>query len=493
MREQFEYIRQGQEVRQNLIFIKGELKRPEGRRELRKLFLDAPGVLLSLLDDTDPKIRKNAALVLGNVGTEECREAILKAYRREEKRFVKSAYPEALSGCDCSDCIKELKSRRKELLEEPQTIETQKHQQEELRALNTLLAFYEKAKGHEFTGYSRPSDVVLITHQNYRQVTLKEITEGKTVLLKAGVKVLGGNLEALLKIRTSRELLFCLDIAGELRADTAAEQLAASNLLDLLEELHQGEGAFYFRIECKSRMTLEERSSFTKKLAAGLEVLTEGRLVNSTSDYEAELRLVETKKGGFYPLLKLYTLPDRRFAYRKNSVAASIRPERAALCMELAADYLKENARVLDPFCGVGTMLVERNYRVHADTLYGVDVYEPAIAGARENTEIARMTAHYIHRDFRDFTHEYLFDEIITNFPAKGKNLNGHTLEFLYGKFFDRVEELLRPGGFVLLYSHDRAFVNRQIGEHKSFKLLEVWPMGGKEESWLFAIRFADR
>ena len=138
-------------------------------------------------------------------------------------------------------------------------------------------------------------------------------------------------------------------------------------------------------------------------------------------------------------------------------------------------------------------MLVERNYRVHADTLYGVDVYEPAIAGARENTEIARMTAHYIHRDFRDFTHEYLFDEIITNFPAKGKNLNGHTLEFLYGKFFDRVEELLRPGGFVLLYSHDRAFVNRQIGEHKSFKLLEVWPMGGKEESWLFAIRFADR
>jgi len=491
LREQFGYIKQGHEIRKNLISVKEELKRPEGRRELRKLFLEEPKVLLSLLDEADPKIRKNAALVLGNVGTEECREAILKAYRMEEKRFVKSAYPEALAGCDCSGCIKELKSRRKELLDEIPTIETQKHQQEELRALNTLLSFYEKAKGHKFMGFSEPSDVILITHPDYRQVTLKNITEGQTVLIKAGVKVLGGNLENLLKIRTFRELLFCLNIAGELKADTASEQLASSNLLSLLKELHHGEGAFYFRIECKGRMTLEQRSSFTKKLAARLEILTGGRLINSTSNYEAELRLVETKKGGFYPLLKLYTLPDRRFAYRKNAVSASIRPERAALCMELAADYLKENARVLDPFCGVGTMLVERNYRVHADTLYGVDIYEPAIAGARGNTEIARMTAHYIHRDFQDFTHEYLFDEIVTNFPAKGKNLNGHTLEFLYGKFFDRVGELLRPGGFVLLYSHDRAFVNRQMMNHGSLKLLEEWPMGGKEESWLFAIRFS--
>ena len=108
----------------------------------------------------------------------------------------------------------------------------------------------------------------------------------------------------------------------EISGEQAAEKLASSELLPLLKELHQGEGPFYFRIECRSRMTLEERSAFTKKLAARLEVLTGGQLVNSTSDYELELRLVETREGGFYPLLKLFTLPDRRFAYRKNSVAA---------------------------------------------------------------------------------------------------------------------------------------------------------------------------
>ena len=95
-----------------------------------------------------------------------------------------------------------------------------------------------------------------------------------------------------------------------------------------------------------------------------------------------------------------------------------------------------------------------------------------------------------MHRDFRDFTHTYPFDEIVTNFPAKGKTRNGHELEFLYGRFFDRAEELLCPGGLILLYSHDPAFVQRQIREHKDMRLLKEWPMGDKEGSCLFALRY---
>ena len=490
MREQFEYIRKNENIRQNLISIKAELKGGQGLEELRALFDREPEVLLSQLRHEDAKVRKNAALILGSLGTPACQEALWEAYGRETQRFVRSVYPEALKGCDCGELLAGLKERRKELLREEETPETGKHRQEELRALNALLARYEKPKGHRFTGFLRPSDVILVTHRDYREITLEQIEEGQCVLLKAGVKVLGGNPEELMKLRTFRGLLFCLN-CQELSKEQTAEELAGSDLLPLMEELHQGEGPFYFRIECKSRMSLERRSAFTKKLAARLEVLTKGRLINSTSDYELELRLVETRTGDFYPLVKLFTLPDRRFAYRKNSVAASIRPEQAALFMELAGEYLKEDARVLDPFCGVGTMLIERNYRVHADTLYGVDIYGPAIVGARENTEIARMTAHYVQRDFRDFTHEYPFDEIVTNFPAKGKTRNGHELEFLYVKFFDRAEELLCPGGVVLLYSHDPTFVRRQIREHGAMRILKEWPMGGKEESWLFAIRFA--
>lgn len=489
MREQFEYIKQNQELRQNLIAMRAELRSGKGQGELRNLFEKEPEVLLDLLGNSDPKVRKNAALLLGALGTKDCGEALWKAYGEETQLFVRGAYLEALKGCDCSKYLKDLKNRKKELYKVEQGEENRKHQQEELSALNALIYQYEKPKKHEFTGLSRPSDVVLITHRDYREITAKQITAGRAVFLRAGVKILGADLEELLSIRTIQELLFCIN-TEELKKDSAVQQLMDSDLLTLLRELHQGEGPFFFRIECKSRMDSGQRISFTKKLAADLEYGTGGTLVNSTTDYELELRLVETKAGGFYPLLKLYTLPDHRFRYRKNSVAASIRPAKAALFMELARPWLKEGARVLDPFCGVGTMLLERNYLVHGDTLYGVDQYGPAIAGARENAEIAGVPAHFVNRNFLDFTHEYPFDEIVTNFPVKGGSLTGHQLEFLYGKFFEKAEELLKPEGFVLLYSHDRAFVKRQIREHKAMKLLKEWPMGGREESWLYAIGY---
>ena len=40
----------------------------------------------------------------------------------------------------------------------------------------------------------------------------------------------------------------------------------------------------------------------------------------------------------------------------------------------LAKPYLKEDAAVLDPFCGVGTMLIERNKVLPARSLYGIDI-----------------------------------------------------------------------------------------------------------------------
>ena len=84
--------------------------------------------------------------------------------------------------------------------------------------------------------------------------------------------------------------------------------------------------------------------------------------MNSTSHYEVELRLVENKAGDFNLMIKLFTYKDPRFRYRREAMSSSIQPVNAALAMKLAQKYLKEGAQVLDPFCGVGTMLIERNY-----------------------------------------------------------------------------------------------------------------------------------
>ena len=87
-------------------------------------------------------------------------------------------------------------------------------------------------------------------------------------------------------------------------------------------------------------------------------------------------RQTKNKDGRFNVMVKLFTMEDRRFDYRKEVVASSIRPVNAALLVQLAKDYMIEDARVLDPFCGVGTMLIERQKKIVADTSYRLHIYE---------------------------------------------------------------------------------------------------------------------
>ena len=152
----------------------------------------------------------------------------------------------------------------------------------------------------------------------------------------------------------------------------AAETIASSKLVEFLEERHKGETPFYFRVEVKmqttsvinskdgaknkgggkneqEKRTLEEKLKFVKKFVYALEEKSQGKLINTTSDYEVELRLVENKEGRFNVMVKLYTMEDHRFDYRQEVVASSIRPVNAALLVQLAKEYMIEDARVLDP------------------------------------------------------------------------------------------------------------------------------------------------
>ena len=167
-----------------------------------------------------------------------------------------------------------------------------------------------------------------------------------------------------------------------------------------------------------------------------------------------------------------------------------MQPALAAVLAELAKPYMKENARVLDPFCGVGTLLFERNYAVHADTLYGTDIFGPAIKAARENAATAGIPAHFINKDMRDFSHDYKFDEIITDMPGEGKNRTAHDVDCLYRALFERAEALLRPGSMIFVYAHDRGYAKRWIRENKELKLEKEWRISEKEDTWYLAVRY---
>lgn len=469
------------EIRSNLSALRAKLR--EGvdaayDREIVETFVqEHEAFILGLLAAEDAKTRKNAALLLGDLKYPNAAEALYDAFVKENTLFVRSAYLDALSQMDVSGKLPEIKQRLAELSAQEVAEENRKHADEELRALRRIVIRYEGIAKHKFDRKQQKNQVLLFCNKNGRE-TVRRMTGGRVHPL--GVLVETDDLIPLMQVRTYREMLFPLG-GGKLidsEPKTAASEVCAS-LITLCEKYHKEEMPFYFRIECKAPMTLEQKSNFTKRMGAELERLSNGKLINSTSDYEVELRLIANREGHFFPCVKFYTLKDHRFRYRKNSISASIHPSQAALMMELAAPYLKEGAQVMDPFCGVGTMLIERDIRVPAGDMYGTDTFGEAIEKARENASLAGEEIHYIHRDFFDFHHDYLFDEIVTNMPVRGK-MTKEELDRLYARFFDKATEILKKNAVIVMYTQETGFVKKQLRLHREYMLLQEYCMQEK-------------
>ena len=344
---------------------------------------------------------------------------------------------------------------------------------------------------HQFIGWKYPLDCILLTNPLHKNLTESEITDGTILPFKAGVRVVTDNIGHLLDIRTYSELLIVVPGLSTVSNQPveAAKTIIKSNLLMLLRSIHQEKTPFYFRIEMRTKMPLDRKSIYTKKLSGELEMLSKRQFINATSSYEVELRLIENQKGTFNVLLKIMTLPDERFSYRKESVAASIRPIVAAELVALARDYMIEDSRTLDPFCGVGTMLIERQKIVKGNTSYGIDFYELAIEKARSNTEAAGQIVHYINRDFFDFTHEYLFDEIFTNMPFATGHKSNYEIEELYHRFFVKAREVLTSDGTIIMYTHNSELVV-YLSEEFGYEIVDSFMITKKENTKLYIIKF---
>lgn len=483
-------LKERQEPRKNLIELKQELKDEDARKELLAVLQGDYSLFTGLLEDSEPKVRGNAALILGRLKQDENAGALYQAYEREQKRFVKSDYLKALAQLDCSVYKAQLENRLVELETYHPTAEEEKHIREELAALRKLVGGGTARTKHYFQAYDRAWEVILTTGKQYQQITAEQVREGKVTILKSGVRVYTSHLKSVFRIPTYRELLFPLEkkkIPGDFKE--AAKALAESNLLEFLYRAHGAKDDFYFRMSLQSPRPLDQRGLFIKKCSFALEQETGRKLKNSASDYELEIRLIENRDGEFLPLVKLYTFREERFAYRKNTVATSIKPEQAALIARLAKPYMTEQAQILDPFCGVGTMLIERDKVCRTNVMYGIDMFGEAIAKAKENTALAKKEAYYINRDFFEFTHRYRFDEIYTNMPERGRKSRTEQDE-LYAAFFDKAKEVLKEHGRIIMYSNEKNYVKKQLRLHKEFTLLREFPMDEKDNYYLFVISY---
>ena len=496
IKEVWEQIRNGEEVRQNLSKIRQEIKDNGERRKLSSFVEGKETVLIKLLQSEDAKTRKNAALLMGDLRNPSFLAHIWKAYQEEEQLFVKSSYLSAMGNFDYREYLDAMKAQLAVLEKETLTEENRKHVIEEMRKLSSLIIHIEGGSTHKFIGWDEAYDIFLITNRNFRELTSNELMalepKAKTKLMGAGVMARVANLNWIREIRTYQELLFV--VRGmetcEMESDKIAHTVVNSPLLTFLAKSHEGKAPYHFRLELKSKKDLGQKSVFLKKLASKIESLSDRKLINTTENYEFELRLIENKLGNCNIMVKLFTLKDTRFTYRKEVIPTSIKPVNAALAVALSKEYMKEDGQVLDPFCGVGTMLIERHKAVRANTSYGIDIQEDAILKARENAATARQVIHFINRDFFQFTHDYLFDEVITNMPFKIGRFTDEEVYDIYKRFFQIIPGFLKKGAVLILYTHNKEHVV-QLADRTSFRILKDYEISKKEGTDVIILRYA--
>lgn len=484
------------EVRQNLSQLRKEIKEQMNKNQFLQVLENKFDTLISLLFHEDAKTRKNVALLMGDLACKEFLDPLYEAYCREKQLFIKSSYLQAIQHLDYRKYLNEFKNKMTEMSKIVIDDSNRKHIAEEMRALTNLVVTMEGVRMHKFIGYQEPSEIILLTNRRHIEVTMEQLRAivtldtSKAKMMSAGIRLQENCLDKILPIRTYQEILYL--VRGmkmcEMNPEIAAKTIAESQLLDFLTIRHKGKVPFYFRVELKSKMPLDKKSAFTKKLSSEIERLTNRTLINTTSQYEIEIRLIENKEGICNVLVRLFTIPDERFDYRKEVVATSIKPTNAALLVSLAKEYMIEDARVLDPFCGVGTMLIERQKQIPANTSYGIDCISEAIEKARINTEAAGQIIHFINRNYFDFTHEYLFDEIFTNMPFAIGHKTEAEINDIYEQFFEKSKEHLEPAGTIIMYSHNKEYV-RKLAPLNGYRIVKEIEINVREATYLYIIK----
>lgn len=505
MKQYLDNIRNGREVRESLASLCG-LLRTAGDFALSAA--DAEALVVSardLLTSDDPKIRKNAAKLLGilkgvpetgyssdtlvffEISDKETVDCLVEAYRGEQTRFVRSAYLEALRGRDISAHVDYLKEKLSALRETPVTDENRKHINEEIAALQRLLGDGEEApQSHRFAGYGADNTILFVVNPFYREMFAESLGGMRKKVVNGGVVVRTSKLTEILTNRIWREAVFRVPDALTVPCDPyeAAVVLAGETVGEYIASRLRGEGPVRYRIDYRCRDE-SAKNKFIKRISQETDRLSGGKLRNEPGDYEVTFRISETEAGMCRLGILFAGLRDDRFAYRKETVAGSLHPTDAAAVIEAAKPYLTDNAQLLDPFCGAGTMIAERLKAGKVRSAFGVDTFGQAIEKARVNVKASN--AWFIHRDFFDYRQDHMFDEIITNMPFREGGADDE-IASVYRRFFRKIPEHLRESGTIVMVSHDPRLAEASIPADMTIE--KKLPMRDRGEMAAYIIRF---
>ena len=279
----FAQIMQGENERAALSGLRVEIKDENIFETVKKRIGDG-GSLVLLLSSLDAKVRK----------IKEAAQALYDAWKKEEKLFIRGTMLKALGQTNPYPYLSELKEYYEDLCRREVSSEEKKHVREELHALEEILRQEGEEVRHTFIGWDQRHKILLTANPKYAFVTAEQFSAFRKKTTSLGVLAIVDNLREIAKIRTYRELLFPIRLERPVSLydgpEAFGEALADSKLIFFLERCHREPAPFYFRIDIKGGLSLEERSRYTKRAAAVIEEKSERKLINAPKDYEFEVR-----------------------------------------------------------------------------------------------------------------------------------------------------------------------------------------------------------
>jgi 2-polyprenyl-3-methyl-5-hydroxy-6-metoxy-1,4-benzoquinol methylase len=455
--------------------IRDIIKKEKPRGIFKRTMGNSKQKLSGFLQHSDPKVRKNACGIIGELDDSEYLKALYSAYGAEQQLFVRSSYILSIGNCGgaldaekLQEILDALIIKEKSDEDESGNKKDEKHSNEEKLALTRAIAKLSTHAHHEFKGFINPVPMVLTAMNNQFQITLMDLKEKSITgtLVDEGILINEKDFNKIYTCRTFYEILYPLNSCNnlELNYKVIAAAIVNANIVGFLNQCHAGAGntPFWYRVEYKTMDNNRERSEFVKNLSRELDEISGGNLKNSPSSYEVEIRIIE-KKNSCSAFIKLYTSKDNRFAYREQTVPASINPVTSAIIIKSISKWLKPNAKVIDPFCGVGTMLIERAKLKGFLRLTGVDIYSIAIKAAAINSNLANVKMELISEDILEFFRLDFFDEMISNMPFESKAGVRSSNTKLYSDFVNKIPKLIKAGGMAFLYTVEKDLLKQNL------------------------------
>jgi len=475
-------IKSNEKIRESLI----ELKANADKNHLWIQDDDFKNKLIELLKSEDPKVRKNSAILLGYYAN--TIDLLLQAYYQEKTEYVKEAYLKGISMQNCQAYVRQLQTIQHKLMQWEDM--SAKHIQAQLKILNPLILKNQTHKKKIVKLKHDPVDVVLTSLPYYQFVLFESVLHLKYKPVNQGVLVRTDSLYDILNLRTYKDLLIPLQGASsmDIELNAIVEGIKRSPLIEILNRLYDDPSFFYYHVGDSLR---KKDSQLIKKVSEKIFELFPQRLLNSSENYDIEIILKEVKKGKVNAYLSLTHLKSHRFDYRREVISNSIQPYVAATLVQLAKPYMIEHAKVLDPFAGCGTLLIERNIVKPAKFSMGIDIFGKGIEAARKNTKLAEQTIYYVHKDALRFVNNEMFDEIFTDMPTFSQMKNEEQMRDLYDRFFARLRHLVRPEGYVFLYTSEISLVRKNLRLQEGYlSLVEHYEIPrGKNMFYFFIMR----